>query len=316
MAALFENMAPPFKNFPLGIRLLLMLAMFFAMLVMASIVAVLGAYLIFGKEVVKGLDGSGEITSSTLYAALLVQGISAIGIFIITSIGFSVLEVGEFKFHLRLTSFPPIKMVLMGMFAILVAQCFIPALVELNKMIPLPAALAFLKSSSEKTAELEKLITTFNNPLQFVLVSLVIALIPAIGEEMFFRGLLLGDLLKGKMNPLSAILISGLIFSISHHRFENVLAIWLMGSFLGYLYYVSGSLWLPVIVHFTNNFATVIVKGLYNTHAISMNPDTFQPPIYAVLISSLIFLGCLFAFQKWKVAPFYTKPDPFSPTEL
>ena len=140
----------------------------------------------------------------------------------------------------------------------------------------------------------------FKSPAQLILVSLVIAVIPAVAEEMFFRGLLLGDLLKGSINPYVAIGISGLLFAVAHFEFENTLAIWVLGSFLGYLYYVSGSLWLPIGVHFINNFLQVFFKYLYNNGYLKEDVTENSVPVYITIISVAIFAGCIFVFQRWK----------------
>jgi hypothetical protein len=121
------------------------------------------------------------------------------------------------------------------------------------------------------------------------------AVIPAVSEEFFFRGLLLGDLLKGKVHPVLAVGLTGFIFAISHAQFENTLAIWALGSFLGYLYYVSGSLWLPIMVHFVNNFLALLLKYLFNLGVISSDLAEAKTPLYATVISILIFSGFIFS---------------------
>ena len=140
----------------------------------------------------------------------------------------------------------------------------------------------------------------FKDVGHLIFVSIVVALIPAVGEEFFFRGLLLGDLLKGKIHPAIAIPVTGLIFAVSHMEFDNTIAIWALGSFLGYLYYVSGSLWLPIAAHFTNNFMAVLLKYFFNLGMISEDVANAKTPLYATVLSFALFALCIFLFNKWK----------------
>jgi membrane protease YdiL (CAAX protease family) len=83
-------------------------------------------------------------------------------------------------------------------------------------------------------------------------------------------------------------------------EFDNTIAIWALGSFLGYLYYVSGSLWLPVAAHFTNNFLAVLMKYFYNLGMISEDVSNAKTPLYVTVVSLLIFGVFIFLFNKWK----------------
>lgn len=97
---------------------------------------------------------------------------------------------------------------------------------------------------------------------------LVIALIPAIGEELTFRGVLQQALTK-RCNPHVAIVLSAFIFSFIHFQFYGFLPRMFLGLILGYMFYYSGSLWTSILMHFINNGTAVVVayldyKGLAN----------------------------------------------------
>ena len=97
---------------------------------------------------------------------------------------------------------------------------------------------------------------------------LVIALIPAIGEELTFRGVMQQALTR-KCNPHVAIWLSAFIFSFIHFQFYGFLPRMFLGLILGYLFYYSGSLWTSILMHFINNGTAVVVayldyKGLAN----------------------------------------------------
>ena len=97
---------------------------------------------------------------------------------------------------------------------------------------------------------------------------LVIALIPAIGEELTFRGVLQQSLTR-RFNPHLAIWLSAFIFSFIHFQFYGFLPRMFLGLILGYMFYYSGSLWTSILMHFINNGTAVVVayldyKGLAN----------------------------------------------------
>lgn len=97
---------------------------------------------------------------------------------------------------------------------------------------------------------------------------LVIALIPAIGEELTFRGVLQQSLTR-RCNPHVAIWLSAFIFSFIHFQFYGFLPRMFLGLILGYMFYYSGSLWISILMHFINNGTAVVVayldyKGLAN----------------------------------------------------
>ncbi|MFM2305599.1 MAG: hypothetical protein RLZZ367_268 [Bacteroidota bacterium] len=301
-------MNPPFKNYPLVLRILLMFSMF---VFNVSVLAMIGTYLssfLFGMQDIQTIVNGRFTTPEAQNAVLFIQGFTSLGGFALTAIMFAVLESGEFKKHLRINNYPDAKMVLLAIASVLVAQFFVEFLVTINKLVVLPAKFQFLYDAHKRNEELAGALMNFTDVAHFIVATLVVAVVPAIGEEFFFRGLLLGDLLKGKVPMVAALLFSGFVFAVFHFEVDNVLAIWVMGIFLGYLYYISGSLWLPIAAHFTNNFLAVLFKYLYNTGAVGKDFAEAETPLYASLISIAVFIGFVFIFNKWKKPATFVEP--------
>ena len=93
---------------------------------------------------------------------------------------------------------------------------------------------------------------------------LVIAVVPAICEELLFRGVFLSWLKDGFRNKHLAVWLSAIIFSAFHVQFFGFFPRMLLGVYLGYLFVWTGSLWTPIIAHFLNNAVIVIASFLYN----------------------------------------------------
>lgn len=92
---------------------------------------------------------------------------------------------------------------------------------------------------------------------------LVIAFIPAVGEEMTFRGVIQQSLTR-RMNPHIAIILSAAIFSFFHFQFFGFFPRLFLGILLGYMFYITGSLWTSILMHFVNNGAAVTLYYLGN----------------------------------------------------
>ncbi|MBA4057451.1 MAG: hypothetical protein C0490_22240 [Marivirga sp.] len=103
-----------------------------------------------------------------------------------------------------------------------------------------------------------------NSPAEFFATLVAMALLPAIGEELVFRGMIQQELWRGGGNIHIAIWSSALIFSIVHLQFYGFLPRLLLGALFGYLYYWSGNLLIPVISHFFNNAFIILMGYLHN----------------------------------------------------
>lgn len=146
------------------------------------------------------------------------------------------------------------------LFMILIVP-FINLLGDLNQRLVLPKALAGLESmmkayESQATQLTEKLLNVHNLPALFFNIFLI-AIIPALGEELFFRGAIQG-VLQQKINAKAAIWITAIVFSAIHFQFYGFVPRMLLGAFLGYLLVWSGNLWLSIAAHFTNNVLAII----------------------------------------------------------
>ena len=111
---------------------------------------------------------------------------------------------------------------------------------------------AFLmKWMPESTGNME---TAYEELLTYPMVLLltVAALMPAIGEELFFRGLLFGSW-KLRLGPVKAMLLSSLIFGAFHMSLVKFLPTALLGLCFSYITWKSGSIYPGMVLHFINN---------------------------------------------------------------
>jgi membrane protease YdiL (CAAX protease family) len=160
-------------------------------------------------------------------------------------------------------------------FAILTVILFIPlvsALHEWNQSLQLPqffAALeSYLKELESQAETLTKAFLTTDSWGGLLYTLLIIAVIPALGEELLFRGALQTELQRWFRNGHLAVWLAAAIFSFIHFQFYGFLPRMVMGAVLGYLYLYSNNLWLPIAGHFANNAFGVLWFQLEQSGAV------------------------------------------------
>ncbi|NTW83843.1 MAG: CPBP family intramembrane metalloprotease [Chlorobiaceae bacterium] len=103
-----------------------------------------------------------------------------------------------------------------------------------------------------------KSIATVNSLTGFAAVLLVFALVPALSEELLFRGYIQKNYTRS-MSPRNAVALTGLVFAFFHMSPANLLSLALLGWFIGYIYARSGNLAVSAFAHFSNNFGALLV---------------------------------------------------------
>lgn len=161
------------------------------------------------------------------------------------------------------------------------------------------------KEREDLAAAFTKFFTTFNSTGDLMLGLLVIALLPAIGEELVFRGMLQPEFYRASGNQHAAIWITAIIFSAFHMQFFGFVPRLLLGVLFGYLYVWSGNLWLPILAHFVNNGFSVLMMYLYQKGIIDLEVESTEAAPWPVVVSfTLVFAALLFYVYK-----FYHKPQ-------
>lgn len=132
----------------------------------------------------------------------------------------------------------------------------------------------------------------------------VVALLPAVCEELFFRGALQTIITRWFGNHHAAIILTAFIFSLAHGDVFGLFPRWVMGLVLGYLFYYSGSILVDACAHFMNNAILVVYYYLYNQGIVTANPDTpMSFPWWVVLlctIGGLVFFYVTFMLKRKK----------------
>lgn len=155
------------------------------------------------------------------------------------------------------------------------------------------------REREDLAAQFTKFMTKFESIGEFFIGVFVIALLPAIGEELVFRGMIQPELYRAGRNQHVAIWVTAILFSAFHMQFFGFVPRMLLGALFGYLYVWSGSLFVPMIAHFVNNGFAVIMVYLNQLGIVSIDIDSPEAaPWPTVAVLSAIFAGLVYYFKK------------------
>lgn len=130
-----------------------------------------------------------------------------------------------------------------------------------------------------------KLYEIFNtdNFLIFLMLIVFVGVLPGIGEEFFFRGFMQRVLLN-KMNFFWAVVFSGGLFGLIHsiQDMSQAVGAFLISFYLGYIYYKTKNLWVPIIAHILNNSFMGTMAYLFPDMMMESSEPSFSPIIISI----------------------------------
>ncbi len=304
---LFGELHPVLKLLILGIIMLLSL---FVVMVLGSLVLIPFISDDWFDSLARGFDFTGI---SDLNVLRYLQILSHIGLFIIPSLLFAWLIGGKISRYLGFDHRVGVGLLILSVLLILSAVPLINYLIELNMRMTLPESLSYLEEwmrrAEDNAMELtEKLlnVTTIRGLLFNIF---MIAVIPAIGEEFLFRGIVLRVFRQWSKSIHIAVWVSAILFSAMHLQFYGFLPRLFLGALLGYLFAWSGSIWLPVFAHFINNAIAVTAYYLIYSNYLNVDYEELgkETTAFVYVVFSIIIVGFIlylfFRYYKNRVVP-------------
>lgn len=233
---------------------------------------------LFGISVFQMQSAMGDLTKPANLAMLKVlQVVQAIGAFIIPPFVWAYICSPNAASTLRVNKKPTLLFVICAIVLIAASQVLIGLMSEWNKQMHFPQAFknieVWMQNLESQGEVLTKAFLQGKTIVDLLINLFVIALLPAIGEELLFRAAVQPLLKKLVGNIHVAIFLTAIIFSAIHMQFYGFLPRMFMGVILGYAYYWSGTLWIPIVMHLINNGLGVISFWLgYNDSENSFLP--------------------------------------------
>jgi len=285
--AFFSSLSPISK-------LLLLLGIVFVLAISTALTGLVAGMYIFNVQI---SELSGYISNPDSPEAIsflkFYQVINQIGTFILPALLFAFLVSDSTYKYLSLNNTPKLISILVGGLIIYTVLPFNNYLDEINRNMSLPDIFSgmedWMKEKENQARYLTEMILKTNSISGLLINILIVALIPAIGEELIFRGLLLKLLNNLIKNIHVAVILSAVLFSAIHLQFYGFLPRLMLGIILGYLFVFTGNLWVPILVHFLNNASSAIVYYLHDNGYIKISMEDFgasQNTVY--IIGSLL----------------------------
>jgi membrane protease YdiL (CAAX protease family) len=296
----FRDMKP-FSQ--LMFSIFVVIATFLAFMVVSLMIAIP----FFGVDVMLSITNISDLSNpETLRILKYFQVVQSIGVFIIPPFILGWLFHGQVAEYLSLNkpvNFASVLLVLLLSFA---ASPFINFIGEMNANMQLPEWLSgvenWMKNAEESAAELTEAFLKVDNLGGLFFNIFMVAVLPAIGEELLFRGVIQRIFTNWTKNIHWGVWISAILFSAMHMQFYGFVPRMFLGVLFGYLLVWSGSMWLPIIAHFMNN--AIAVVGMYMIDKKLLTPDIEQFGLttdsYYMAVVSVVLIAVFMLMVKWQ----------------
>ena len=268
-------------------------------LVLLMVIGILLAVPFFGTGFLKGFNAMNDFNDSTTIAFLkYFQVVNQIGVFILPALLYGYLENRNACSYLKIDQKPGIYLLFISILLIIAFIPAVNAMVWLNEQMKLPTFIKgiedWMRESEDKTNLLTEAFLNVSTLGGLIINLFIIGFLAALGEEFLFRGVILRLFSDGLKNTHLAVILSAILFSAFHLQFFGFLPRTALGILFGYIYVWSGSLWIPVILHFIFNGTTVVVAYLYQNGFISTDIESFGVTDNVFIISASFIFTFLF----------------------
>ncbi|KQB99158.1 CPBP family intramembrane glutamic endopeptidase [Pedobacter sp. Hv1] len=266
-------------------------------LIVFALIAFALIFLVYGFDAVQSLVGVNPNLKMHVEAMKILLTAQQIGLFLTPTLLLAITE-GKKPQRFYGMAMPKTQVLVL---ILLIMTCSMPIMGwvnELNQKMVLPD---FLKSLQEWMRKLEDegekttlAILKMNSIGGYLINLLVIAIVPAICEELIFRGALQRVFLRWIKNPHVAIWTSAFIFSTIHFQFFGFFPRLLLGAGFGYFYFWTGSIWYTIFAHFLNNGFAVTMAWYFQKNNLPINQDEGMTVAwYGYVISAILTIALL-----------------------
>jgi hypothetical protein len=243
---------------------------FLAFLVVSLVIAIP----FFGLDSMLSIPTMDELNNPESIRVLkYFQVVQSIGVFIVPPFILGWLFHGKILEYLCLNKKVTSESVLLVLVLSFAASPFVNFIGEINANMQLPVWLSgvenWMKNAEEKAAELTEAFLNVETTGGLIFNIFMVAFLPAIGEELLFRGVIQRIFTNWTRNFHWGIWISAILFSALHMQFYGFIPRVFLGVLFGYLMVWSGSMWLPIIAHFINNAVAVVAMYMIDKKLLS-----------------------------------------------
>ncbi len=297
----FIRMSPPIKI--LGLVFLVL-----GFLLISSALGIMLAKPIFRMNLAEIYQALSSPDAENLSLVKYFQIIQSIFLFLVPALIAAWLYSEHMPRYLQADKKPGALTLMLVMLTLIVAIPFLNALALFNSEMVLPPWMHSLevriKSMEETAGRLTGLFLSGGDGYTLALNMFMIAVLPALGEEFLFRGIIQRLLTEWTTNKHVGVWLAAFLFSFIHFQFYGFLPRFLLGLYFGYLLVWSSSIWVPVTGHFINNGVAVLyyhfaTKPMGETNMDKLGTSKeFNYVLYLSILSTLLLV--VFTYMKEK----------------
>lgn len=260
-------------------RLLIFTGLLLSGFGISTVIGLLAARFAFGLDVIDNPVILTDFEAAGVVPALkLLQLLNSAGIFFFPVLMYAFMVAGNTGTYLSLKVRPSALNLTLTALVMVASMPLVNFIVALNLEMDLPDSLraleTWMREKEDSAGNITEIFLEMNSTASFLVNILVIAMVPALGEELLFRSFIQKRIETRTDNPHLGIWVAAFLFSAIHMQFYGFLPRFLLGGMFGYLLAWSGSIWLPFTAHFVNNAGAVCLRYFFGREFTEENIDT------------------------------------------
>lgn len=134
-----------------------------------------------------------------------------------------------------------------------------------------------------------------------LIIVFVVSIVPAMSEEVFFRGFIQKSF-ELRYRPVLAIVITSAFFSAYHFNPYGIIPLFILGLYLGFAVYITDSIFIAVILHFINNLTAILAFFIFGEEDFvntALSGDSFSTHLISFSLLLLVFLSVIYFIRKY-----------------
>ena len=290
----------PFPQLMFATFVIVISFLFFLLVSMVVAIPLFGMDSLFNMPTINDLDNPESIRMLKYF-----QVIQSFGLFIVPPFILAWLFHGQISEYLRLDRQVSGASII-GVIVLVIASLPLVNLIGAwNMQMELPNWLSgieeWMKNAEENATRLTEAFLEVDTTGGLMFNLFMIAFLPALGEELLFRGVIQRIFTRWTHSHHWGIVISAFLFSSLHIQFYGFVPRLLLGVMFGYLLVWSGSMWLPIAAHFVNNGFAVIAMFLIDRNILSRGVEevgSVSGSYYMAVVSFLLVAALLFLMYR------------------
>ncbi|MEY4279620.1 MAG: hypothetical protein RL377_1624 [Bacteroidota bacterium] len=237
------------------------IALFIAISGISMIIGAFVTFSIVASYLHVGFDQIQRVLLSPEHArlALFSNAFASVIAFLIPSIAVAYFAEGAIWKNLGFEKVANAKLFLWVILLSIAGLILSGALASVTELIPIPQAVKTWANGLEANYKQALMTMMQMHSIADLLINLAaVALVPAIVEELYFRGALQSNLKAWSGNYWIAIIVTSIIFSAFHFSYFGFLSRMGLGIVLGFIFQYTKSIWLCILMHFINNGIAIV----------------------------------------------------------